>query len=74
MAGKFDEQDKFIAAPWTKDDGKPFPSGKHLALTHWTGPEHQQGITQYCAAPSGEVVSKFTKDYPANNAPEPNAP
>ena len=74
ISEKFKETDKFIAAPWTTDDGKPFPSGKHVALTHWTGPENQQGITQYCGAPSGAVVSKFTKDYPASNAPEPNAP
>jgi hypothetical protein len=74
ISKKFDEEQKFIAAPWTKDDGKAFPSGKHVALTHWTGPENQQGITQYCTLPSGAVVSKFTKDYPASNAPEPNAP
>ena len=74
IAGKFDEGDKFIAAPWTKDDGGSFPSGKHVALTHWTGPENQEGITQYCAAPSGAVVEKFMKDYPASSAPEPNAP
>jgi hypothetical protein len=71
IADKFDAY--FIAAPWTKDDGKAFPSGKHLALTHWTGPEEQEGITQYCVAPSGAVVDKFTKDYVADNAPEPGA-
>jgi len=71
---KFDEGDKFIAAPWTKADGKAFPAGKHLALTHWTGPEDQEGITMHCVAPSGEVVSKFMKDYPASNSPEPDAP
>jgi hypothetical protein len=74
ISKKFTEERKFIAAPWTEKDGKSFPSGKHVALTHWTGPENQQGITQYCTLPSGAVVSKFTKDYPASNAPEPNAP
>jgi Protein of unknown function (DUF3105) len=74
MSETFDETDKFIAAPWTKDDGKPFPSGKHIAFTHWTGPENQEGMTQYCGAPSGAVLSKFMKAYPASNAPEPNAP
>ncbi len=74
ISKKFNEEQKFIAAPWTEKDGKSFPSGKHVALTHWTGPENQQGITQYCTLPSGAVVSKFTKDYPASNAPEPNAP
>ena len=50
------------------------PSGKHVALTHWTGPENQKGVTQYCGAPSGAVVKKFMDDYPASNAPEPGAP
>ena len=63
----------FIAAPWEGSDGDAFPSGMHLTLTHWTGPEKQQGITQYCAAPSGAVVEKFTKDYLSDNAPEPGA-
>jgi hypothetical protein len=75
IAAKFDPQtDKVMAAPWNADDGGSFPSGKHIALTHWTGPEDQKGITQYCAAPSGAVVSTFVKDYAANNAPEPSAP
>ena len=72
IADKFDGY--FMAAPWTPEDGEAFPSGKHLALTHWTGPEKQQGITQYCAATSGAVVKKFMDDYPAKNAPEPDAP
>ncbi len=74
ISDKFGEGDYFIAAPWTKEDGAAFPSGKHLALTHWTGPEKQQGITQYCAAPSGAVVEKFMDDFPADSAPEPGAP
>jgi len=74
IANKFGEGDYFIAAPWTKDDGGALPSGKHLALTHWTGPEEQQGITQYCAAPSGAVIEKFMDDYPAASAPEAGAP
>ncbi len=74
IADKFGEGDYFIAAPWAASDGNALPSGKHLALTHWTGPEAQEGITQYCAAPSGSVVEKFMEDYPADNAPEPGAP
>jgi hypothetical protein len=74
ISEKFDETDKFMAAPWTADDGDPFAEGKHVALTHWTGSEDQQGITQYCAAPSGTVVEAFMDDYPAGDAPEPNAP
>lgn len=71
ISKKFDTY--FIAAPWTKDDGASFPSGQHVALTHWTGPEKQQGIAEYCGAPSGAVVKKFTDDYEADNAPEPGA-
>ena len=74
MAEKIDTSDKFMAAPWTSADGGSFPSGMHVALTHWTGPEAQQGITEYCAAPSGDVVQSFMDDYPASNAPEPGAP
>jgi hypothetical protein len=75
IAAKFNpETDKVMAAPWNTDDGGSFPSGKHVALTHWTGPEDQKGITEYCATPSGAVVSSFIKDYPASNAPEPAAP
>lgn len=74
-----DFQHKFIAAPWTPEDGKPFPGGAHVALTHWSmggtngNPKGQHGITQYCKQPSGEVVAKFVKDYPYTDAPEPNA-
>lgn len=75
IAGKFDpETDKFMAAPWKSSDGKSFPSGKHVAMTHWTGPENQKGVTQYCAAPSGAVVQAFMKANPASSAPEPAAP
>ena len=72
-------QDKFIAAPWTSDDGDPFPNGAHVALTHWSmggthgNPKGQHGITQYCAQPSGEAVSTFVKDYPYTDSPEPGA-
>ena len=71
MAGKLDSY--FMAAPWQSADGVAFPSGKHVALTHWTGPEDQQGVTQYCAAPSGSVLSDFMKAYPASDTPEPGA-
>ena len=36
-------------------------------------PEGQQGITQYCGEPSGEVVSTFIEDYPYTDSPEPGA-
>lgn len=69
--------DKFIALPWTEEDGKPFPDGAHVALTHWyADPEtlgDQEGIWQYCDAPSGAAVAGFVEDYPYTDSPEPNA-
>jgi hypothetical protein len=82
IAGKFegtDYEDKFIVAPWTADDGEPFPGGAHVALTHWSmggtngNPEGQHGVTQYCAEPSGEAVAAFVEDYPYTDSPEPGA-
>lgn len=75
IADKLGLDSYFIAAPWTAKDesGKSFPSGKHVALTHWTGPSKQQGVTQYCGKPSGKVVADFVKKYPKDDAPEPGA-
>jgi hypothetical protein len=84
IAGKFegsstDMRDKFIAAPWTAKDGKPFPKGTHIALAHWSmggthgNPPGQLGVWQYCGQPSGAVVSSFMKDYPYTDSPEPTA-
>lgn len=71
--------DKFIALPWTAKDGKPFPGGAHVALTHWSAGgapsdvSKQQGVWQYCAQPSGQAVATFTRDYPYSDSPEPLA-
>lgn len=72
-------ENKFIAVPWTAEDGDPFPDGAHIALTHWSMggkndvPEGQHGVTQYCAEPSGEVVAGFVEDWPYTDSPEPGA-
>lgn len=72
-------ENKFIAAPWTAEDGEPFPDGASIALTHWSMggtndvPEGQHGITQYCGEPSGEVVAGFVEDWPYTDSPEPGA-
>ncbi len=80
IAAKFEGQklsDKFIAAPWTSKDGKAFPNGKHVAITHWsTGGDpsditKQRGVWQYCGKPSGEAVADFAKKYPYTDSPEP---
>jgi hypothetical protein len=74
-----DFNDKFIAAPWTSEDGEPFPDDTHVALTHWSmggtngNPEGQRGVWQYCTDVSGEAVEEFMKDYPYSDSPEPNA-
>lgn len=82
IAGKFEgskPEDKFIAAPWTAEDGKAFPDGTHIALTHWSvggdaaDLSKQQGIWRYCARPSGQLVKTFTEDYPYTDSPEPSA-
>lgn len=82
IAAKFSgtkQTDKFIALPWTSDDGKAFPKGTHVAMTHWSvggdpaDTSKAQGIWQYCSAPSGEQVASFVKDYPFSDSPEPNA-
>jgi hypothetical protein len=82
ISSKFEGQkltDKFIAVPWTKEDGKPFPGGAHVALTHWSvsndpaDRSKQKGVWQYCAKPSGAVVQEFVKDWPFTDSPEPQA-
>lgn len=74
IADKLGDTAYFMAAPWTAEDGAAFPDGKHLALTHWTGPENQEGVWQYCGSTSGAVVKSFMEDYPNESAPEPGAP
>ena len=81
IASKFEGNklsDKFIALPWRPEDGKPFPDGTHIAMTHWyADPKNpsagQQGIWQYCVKPSGAAVNTFVKDYPYTDSPEPQA-
>jgi len=73
------QTDKFIALPWTAKDGKAFPSGTHVALTHWSvggdvsDVSKQRGVWQYCAQASGQAVRTFTRDYPYTDSPEPSA-
>ncbi|MEP6814271.1 MAG: DUF3105 domain-containing protein, partial [Marmoricola sp.] len=73
ISTKFSANAYFIAAPWNSSDGGAFPAGKHIALTHWTGPKNQQGVWEYCGKPSGVVVEGFTAKYPSDNAPEPGS-
>lgn len=81
IASKFEGgsnfRNKFIAVPWTSNDGQAFPKGTHIALTHWSmggthgNPTGQIGVWQYCGKASGSVVSTFMKSYPYTDSPEP---
>lgn len=79
-AGTNNQRLKFMAVPWTKDDGKPFPKDTHLALTHWSAggvgdeaTQEQVGVWQYCSEPSGAAVKAFMEEYPYMDSPEPGA-
>jgi hypothetical protein len=67
-----------IAAPWTADDGAPFPDGMNYALTHWYADPtdrtrsraDERALTQYCADLSPDAVQDWMDDYPLQHAPE----
>jgi hypothetical protein len=73
VAARYPVGDHVIVAPWTEEDGEAFPGEAHVALTHWTGPESQEGIWEYCGKVSGTVVQDFVEEYPNTDAPEPGA-
>jgi hypothetical protein len=73
-----DDNVRFIAAPWTSQDGSAFPSGKHIALTRWSADSKnpsdqskQRGNWQYCGNVSGSVVADFVSKWPNQESPEP---
>lgn len=73
-----DDNVRFIAAPWTSQDGAAFPDGKHIALTRWTADaktpsdqSKQRGNWQYCGSVSGSVVADFVNKWPNQESPEP---
>ncbi|WP_188113372.1 DUF3105 domain-containing protein [Nocardioides humilatus] len=65
----------FKAVPWTKDDGKAFPKGQHIAFTHWDADKDDttksEGVWQYCSEPSGAALETFMKEHPYYASPEP---
>lgn len=82
LASKFSGSDnfrsKFIAAPWTAEDGEAFPDGMNVAFSHWAvgdqGPEGEQtNVLQYCSETSGEALDAFMTKYPYTDSPEPDA-
>jgi hypothetical protein len=77
LAGTDNFRTKYIAAPWTSEDGKAFPDGKHIALTHWSLGEDEEkpgqvGVWQYCDSVSGEALNDFMIEFPYMDSPEPN--
>jgi hypothetical protein len=73
-----DDNVRFIAAPWTSQDGAAFPDGKHIALTRWSADaknpsdqSKQRGNWQYCGSVSGSVVADFVTKWPNAESPEP---
>lgn len=81
IAGKFSDsgnfRNKFIAAPWTAEDGEPLPEGQNVAFTHWSAGDgeegNQEGIWQFCSDVSGAALEQFMIDYPYLDSPEPAA-
>lgn len=83
LSGTSNFRTKFKAVPWEAKDenGKRFPAGTHVALTHWTGATDaqgnadttkQEGVFQYCSQVSGAALKTFMDDYPYFDSPEPN--
>ncbi|MDH2415114.1 DUF3105 domain-containing protein [Nocardioides sp. CER19] len=73
---------KFKIVPWlpTDENGKKFPSGKHIAISHWsaggtgqTDTSKQVGAFQYCGSVSGAAIKDFMTKYPYTDSPEPTA-
>ncbi len=71
---------KFKVVPWNSEDGKAFPEGQHIALTHWSRGDasvgdrsKEQGVVQYCSEFSGEALEDFMLKYPYTDSPEPTA-
>ena len=60
---------KFIVSAWDDSYGT-FEDDATVALSHWGA---DQGHRQYCGEVSGEAIKSFIDEYPATNAPEPNA-
>jgi hypothetical protein len=59
---------KFITSPWDDAYGK-FPSGKHIAMSHWGAADSH---VQLCGKVSGPALDTFMTKYPSTDAPEPN--
>lgn len=79
LAGTSNQRLKFKAVPWKKSDGKAFPDGQHIAITHWSKGgvdvddsevEKQVGVWQYCSKVSGDALSDYMLTYDFFDSPE----
>lgn len=78
-----DDRDLLIAAPWTSTDRAvvtdaaraQFPSGTHIAFTHWStggaGKSDPAGVFQYCSGVSGAALKQFMVMFPYTDSPSP---
>lgn len=67
---------KTAVVPWTSADGQPFPTGAHVAITHWSATRAGGGTEwrQYCGQPELDVVLAFVDRHPYTDAHEPDGP
>ncbi|KQY56481.1 MULTISPECIES: DUF3105 domain-containing protein [unclassified Nocardioides] len=78
LKGTNNQRLKFKAVPWLKSDGKAFPDGTHVSITHWSkggadaDGSKQVGVWQYCPKVSGEALYDFMTEYDYFDSPEPN--
>jgi hypothetical protein len=87
LQGTDDFRLKFKAVPWLKSDGKAFPKGQHVAISHWAKTPasadtklaeaakvtDSAGVWTYCSSVSGAALKDFMTTYPYLNSPEPTA-
>jgi hypothetical protein len=84
-----DSRDRLVVVPWTKAYAAQvtntdaslasFPSGTHVAFTHWsaggigvTDTTKQVGAFQYCGGVSGAALKQFMELYPSLDSPSPS--
>ncbi|MGC4108963.1 MAG: DUF3105 domain-containing protein [Nocardioides sp.] len=82
-----DGRDRFLAVPWlaayasqvakTYKKLASFPTGTHIAFTHWsnggvgaTGTD-AVGAYQYCGSVSGAALKQFMQTFPYTDSPDP---
>jgi hypothetical protein len=65
---------KVVFVPWSSDDGDAFPDDAQVAITHWTGPDDEREVRQFCASANAEAIAAFSERWPYDDSREPDAP